>query len=78
MQRAKPAPGARYAPRPEPDQCIVSTVDRFQGDEADVVILSLVIDAASNTPFVRLLNRMIVALSRPRLGFELLLHLLLY
>ena len=68
VQRTKPAHGARFVPPPEPDQCILSTVDRFQGDEADIVILSLVIDAVSNTPFVRLVNRMIVALSRPRLG----------
>lgn len=48
--------------------CRVSTVDRFQGDEADVVIISLVIDANSKTPFVKLVNRMIVLLSRARIG----------
>ncbi|KAG1712488.1 hypothetical protein DVH05_000232 [Phytophthora capsici] len=48
--------------------CTVSTVDRFQGDEADIVIISLVIDGKSRTQFVKLQNRMIVALSRARLG----------
>ncbi|POM71654.1 Hypothetical protein PHPALM_11746, partial [Phytophthora palmivora] len=54
-------------PRPTPS-CFVSTVDRFQGDEADIVIISLVIDGKSRTPFVKLQNRMIVLLSRARLG----------
>ncbi|OWZ08827.1 hypothetical protein PHMEG_00018571, partial [Phytophthora megakarya] len=53
--------------RPVPS-CFVSTVDRFQGDEADIVIISLVIDGKSRTPFVKLQNRMIVLLSRARLG----------
>ncbi|CAH0514136.1 unnamed protein product [Peronospora belbahrii] len=53
--------------RPAPS-CIVSTVDRFQGDEADIVVISLVIDGKSRTPFVKLQNRMIVLLSRARLG----------
>lgn len=48
--------------------CRISTVDRFQGDEADVVLISLVIDERSTTPFVKLQNRMIVLLSRARLG----------
>lgn len=48
--------------------CFLSTVDRFQGDEADIVIVSLVIDGKSRTPFVKLQNRMIVLLSRARLG----------
>ncbi|KAJ3408103.1 hypothetical protein HDV05_005146 [Chytridiales sp. JEL 0842] len=52
-----------------PDNSVaLSTVDRFQGDEADVVIISLVIDAKSKTPFVKLVNRMIVLLSRARIG----------
>ena len=50
----------------------MSTVDRFQGDEADVVIISLVIDAKSHTPFVKLCNRMVVLLSRARLGMYIL------
>ncbi|RLN63252.1 hypothetical protein BBJ28_00018439 [Nothophytophthora sp. Chile5] len=54
-------------PRPVP-ACFLSTVDRFQGDEADIVIISLVIDGKSRTPFVKLQNRMIVLLSRARLG----------
>eukprot|EP00474_Spongospora_subterranea_P008580 CRZ09038.1 hypothetical protein [Spongospora subterranea] len=48
--------------------CILSTVDRFQGDEADVVIVSLVADSKSRSPFVERINRMIVLLSRARLG----------
>ena len=45
----------------------VSTVDRFQGDENDIIILSLVRTRPGNR-FVGLLNRFIVAVSRPRLG----------
>ncbi len=47
---------------------IVSTVDRYQGDENDIVILSLVRSRPGNQ-FVRLLNRFIVASSRARLGY---------
>ena len=54
------------------DSVRLSTVDRFQGDEADIVIISLVIDAKSHTPFVKLCNRMIVLLSRARLGMYIL------
>eukprot|EP01041_Mallomonas_annulata_P002547 gene2547-4973_t len=46
----------------------VSTVDRYQGDENDVVILSLVRTQPGNR-FVGLKNRFIVAVSRARLGF---------
>jgi superfamily I DNA and/or RNA helicase len=49
------------------DSCRLSTVDRFQGDEADIVIISLVLDANSRTAFVKQVNRMIVLLSRARL-----------
>ncbi|XP_065661935.1 NFX1-type zinc finger-containing protein 1 homolog [Hydra vulgaris] len=51
---------------------VLSTVDRFQGDEADIVIISLVIDAMSYTGFVKKLNRMIVLLSRARLGMYII------
>ncbi|OLP77490.1 NFX1-type zinc finger-containing protein 1 [Symbiodinium microadriaticum] len=54
------------------DQIRLSTVDRFQGDEADIVIASLVVDEHSRTPFVKLVNRMIVLLSRARLGMYIL------
>jgi hypothetical protein len=50
------------------NQVRLSTVDRFQGDEADVVIASLVVDEKSRTQFVKLQNRMIVLLSRARIG----------
>lgn len=50
----------------------LSTVDRFQGDEADIVIISLVVDAKSRTPFVLLQNRMIVLLSRARIGMYII------
>ncbi|KAJ3067513.1 M-phase phosphoprotein 8 [Podochytrium sp. JEL0797] len=48
---------------------VISTVDRFQGDESDIVIASLVIDNKSTSPFVKQLNRMIVLNSRARIGF---------
>jgi superfamily I DNA and/or RNA helicase len=43
----------------------ISTVDRFQGDEADVIVLSLV-RTKKLTQFIRMRNRMIVACSRAR------------
>lgn len=49
----------------------VSTVDRYQGDENDIVILSLVKTEPGNR-FVALLNRWIVAMSRARLGFYII------
>jgi hypothetical protein len=49
------------------DAVTVSTVDRYQGDENDIVILSLV-RARPGNRFVALLNRFIVAVSRARLG----------
>ncbi|KAI0561167.1 DNA2/NAM7 helicase [Gracilaria domingensis] len=45
----------------------VSTVDRYQGDENDIVILSLVSTRPGNR-FVALRNRFIVSLSRARIG----------
>lgn len=54
------------------DDCILSTVDRFQGDEADVVIISLVIDGESRTPFLELRNRFIVLASRARIGMYII------
>lgn len=54
------------------DAVTVSTVDRFQGDEADIVLASLVIDAKSTSPFVKLRNRMIVLLSRARIASYLI------
>ena len=50
----------------------LSTVDRFQGDEEDIIICSLVVDEKSKTGFVKLANRMIVLLSRARLGLYIL------
>lgn len=46
---------------------VVSTVDRYQGDENDIVILSLVCTRPGNR-FVALRNRFIVAMSRARIG----------
>lgn len=50
------------------DSCVLSTVDRFQGDESDIVLVSLVTDSKSKTPFVKLQNRMVVLLSRARIA----------
>jgi hypothetical protein len=50
------------------ESVVISTVDRFQGDENDIIIASLVTDEKSKTGFVKLVNRMIVLLSRSRIG----------
>jgi len=44
----------------------------FQGDEEDIVIVSLVVDENSKTEFVRKVNRLVVLLSRARLGLYIL------
>jgi hypothetical protein len=49
----------------------VSTVDRYQGDENDIVILSIVRTKPGNR-FVALKNRFIVAMSRARIGFYII------
>lgn len=59
--------GVRHQQPPKP-ALTISTVDRYQGDENDIVILSLVRVKPGNR-FVSLLNRFIVASSRARLGF---------
>lgn len=46
----------------------VSTVDRYQGDENDIIILSLVSTRPGNR-FLALRNRFIVSASRARIGF---------
>ena len=55
-------------PPPRGTSIIISTVDKYQGDENDIVILSLVRVKTGNR-FVALKNRFIVATSRARLGF---------
>jgi AAA domain len=73
LKESKFRPSQLISRNPEDtDVCRVSTVDRFQGDEEDIIIASLVVDANSRTGFVKLINRMIVLLSRARLGFYLL------
>jgi superfamily I DNA and/or RNA helicase len=47
------------------DSVRVSTVDRFQGDESDIIILSLV-RTNQLTDFLKTRNRMVVAVSRAR------------
>ncbi|XP_063933952.1 uncharacterized protein LOC135145735 isoform X4 [Zophobas morio] len=49
----------------------LSTIDRFQGDEEDIVVVSLVLDQFSRTTFIKQVNRMIVLLSRARIGLYL-------
>lgn len=61
----------RHLSRSLAEKTIVSTVDRYQGDENDVVILSLVRTRPGNR-FVALKNRFIVAASRARIGFYIL------
>lgn len=60
-------PFRRDAPPPRGTTLTVSTVDRYQGDENDIVILSLVRCRPGNR-FVGLKNRFVVAVSRARLG----------
>ena len=55
-------------PPPPGTTLSVSTVDRYQGDENDIVILSLVRVQPGNR-FVALHNRFVVATSRARMGF---------
>lgn len=55
----------------ESDRVVVSTIDRYQGDENDIVILSLVSSRPGNQ-FVALKNRFIVAMSRARLAVYVL------
>jgi len=55
-------------PPPRGTTISVSTVDRYQGDENDIVILSLVRCNPGNR-FVGLHNRFVVGVSRARLGF---------
>ena len=79
LRKAKCLPGFQHARHPQgnrprkiedtvEDVVTVSTVDRFQGDENDVIILSLVKTQPGNR-FVALKNRFIVAVSRARMGF---------
>lgn len=62
------APYRADAPPVRGTTLVVSTVDRYQGDENDIVILSLVRCNPGNR-FVGLQNRFVVAVSRARLGF---------
>jgi len=68
LREARILPPRNFDPNSSPPPSVlVSTVDRYQGDENDVVILSLVRVRPGNR-FVALRNRFIVAVSRPRLG----------
>ena len=49
-------------------QLVVSTIDQFQGNENDVIILSIA-RSAKLTEFIKLRNRFIVACSRARFSF---------
>ncbi len=61
-------PFRKESPPPRGTTVTVSTVDRYQGDENDIVILSLVRCSPGNR-FVGLHNRFVVGVSRARLGF---------
>ena len=56
----------RCAPFPQFGTCAVSTVDRFQGQQNDFIILSLVRTRAIG--HLRDVRRLVVAMSRARLG----------
>ena len=74
LRLAKIIPGfSNPNPNPAPlpgSTLTVSTVDRYQGDENDIIIYSNVRTQAGNK-FVTLKNRFIVTTSRARLGFYL-------
>ena len=54
-------------------QVRISTVDNFQGEENDIIILSLVrSNEEENVGFLRIANRICVALSRAKKGFYLI------
>jgi superfamily I DNA and/or RNA helicase len=56
------------------DQLRVSSVDNFQGEENDIILLSLVRSNANNDiGFLKLNNRICVALSRARVSAVLFL-----
>ena len=57
---------------PSVGQAIVSTIDRFQGNQADIVIVSLVRTQANSMGHMRDPRRLTVALSRARLGLYVL------
>lgn len=61
-------PFRKDSPPPRGTTLTISTIDRYQGDENDIVILSLVRCNPGNR-FVALKNRFVVAVSRARLGF---------
>lgn len=74
LRKLKCLPGfdhRQQGPAPSSNTVIVSTVDRYQGDENDIVILSLVKTQPGNL-FVGLQNRFIVGTSRARMGFYIL------
>ena len=72
LRLAKILPGfsSSIAPPLPGSTLTVSTVDRYQGDENDIIIYSNVRTQAGNK-FVTLKNRFIVTTSRARLGFYL-------
>ena len=66
----RPADGDEAAAQPS---VRVSTVDNFQGEEADVIVLSLVrSNGGGGIGFLSIANRVCVALSRARHGFYIL------
>jgi AAA domain len=71
LRNAKCIPGYSDKPPPPGTTITVSTVDRYQGDENDIIIFSNVRTAAGNK-FVTMINRFIVTTSRARLGFYLI------
>jgi AAA domain len=71
LRNAKCIPGYSDKPPPPGTTITVSTVDRYQGDENDIIIFSNVRTVAGNK-FVTMINRFIVTTSRARLGFYLI------
>ena len=71
LRAAKCLPSFKDIPPPVGSTVNVSTVDRYQGDENDIIIYSNVRIRPGNK-FVVLKNRFIVATSRARMGFYII------
>jgi superfamily I DNA and/or RNA helicase len=55
------------------DKVKVTVVDNFQGEENDIILISLVrSNSEAKTGFLKIENRVCVALSRAKMGFYII------